>query len=841
MKPAKTQVGRADMLRLLAANRTASMDVAARMLGYERETPRRVDVAKTKLRKVDKSGTVGTAETAADAKPAGVDEISRKLPPERFWYLRRREKLQGSPSRLLNRKKNHPPLRGDSDLPDELRDIEPLRAAELNCIDFSTAPYAMEEAGQHAAKHAAVVQPSAPEPHSIFNASPGASSMLSRRTPVTPEKAEKAVAKPDITGLVSAIAQFHPLRPLLENGRIAAAERERLRTNTETTFRNHIRRLLGLLSVAAYVEPPLLQAIFQLLPSSRSDAETEAAVRTHPDVLRHKITGDKTTNDRTSRFVLAFRPEKKAKHRRVFALEDPDTQANLLRILLRYRSVHAPALFVVELLDTFRFLHPSDKTTKYLDWSKKFLLRFVRTWFDRRNDSGIIQYADRVLHLLRRPRRSPEVTGNLGAAPSFLYGIAHRDRLRAGARIPQEYQPESVMRIAGRIVPTARYLLVQQGERIVLVSGHDGDSVPAEGSLIADLDLSVDCLLLRGEEAVESLPIRPAETIYSLKDTSDGFRLQTPVEKLYISTCFRPSWATAIGRNRDGLFADTLWLGAGNRLIWRNPHCDRTGYWGGGGNMRTDQYGLYADLEIADGAAQRFRWIEPGWFMMGSPMDEPERESWGKESLHEVILTKGFWMADTAVTQRVWRAVMEHNPSRFKGDELPVENVSWHDARQFIKKLKELSPDLAARLPTEAEWEYTCRAGTHTPFSFGERITPKQVNYNGHYPYNAGITGRNRKRTVAVKSLPRNDWGLYEMHGNVWEWCQDCWQNDLYSDEPGIDPQGPETGDVRTVRGGSWLLNGRGVRSAIRGKFVPDFRNSRTGFRLALSQENHVP
>ncbi|MCI5224030.1 MAG: formylglycine-generating enzyme family protein [Candidatus Electrothrix sp. AR4] len=254
--------------------------------------------------------------------------------------------------------------------------------------------------------------------------------------------------------------------------------------------------------------------------------------------------------------------------------------------------------------------------------------------------------------------------------------------------------------------------------------------------------------------------------------------------------------------------------------------------------MRTDQYGLYSDLEIPGGPAQRFRWIEPGWFMMGSPMDEPERESWGKESLHEVILTKGFWMADTAVTQGVWQAVMGRNPSRFKDDALPVENVSWHDIRRFLIKINGLFPGLFARLPTEAEWEYTCRAGSATPFSFGARITPDQVNYNGQYPYYAGLKGRNRKRTVSVKSLPCNAWGLYEMHGNVWEWCQDYWREDLYSDEPTIDPKGSETGDVRVVRGGSWFLNGKGVRSAVRGKFIPNYSNDRIGFRLALSQKN---
>ncbi len=237
---------------------------------------------------------------------------------------------------------------------------------------------------------------------------------------------------------------------------------------------------------------------------------------------------------------------------------------------------------------------------------------------------------------------------------------------------------------------------------------------------------------------------------------------------------------------------------------------------------------------------QRFRRIIPGWFMMGSPEDEAERESWGKETLHEVILTKGFWVADTAVTQGLWQAVIGDNPGRFKGADRPVEQVNYHDALLFLEHLNELIPEVKARLLTEAEWEYCCRAGSATPFSFGTRITPDQVNYNGQHPYNTGLMGKNRRQSVAVKSLPCNAWGLYEMHGNVWEWCQDHWQEDLFSEEPQINPQGPENGEFQVVRGGSWFLGGRGVRSAVRGKFAPHFRNSRIGFRIALTPEEEA-
>ena len=245
-----------------------------------------------------------------------------------------------------------------------------------------------------------------------------------------------------------------------------------------------------------------------------------------------------------------------------------------------------------------------------------------------------------------------------------------------------------------------------------------------------------------------------------------------------------------------------------------------------------DQFGLWMAFTLK-GVRQAFRWCEPGTFLMGSPEDEPERESWlSKETRHQVTLTQGFWLADTTVTQELWQAVMGKNPSEFKGADRPVEEVRWEDVQEFLEKLNNLVPELSARLPWESEWEYGCRAGTTTPFFFGENIMTDQVNYDGNYPYNNGEKGESRGETVTVKSLPCNNWGLYEMHGNVWEWCQDYYQDDL-SDRPVVDPHGPETGGYRVVRGGSWFYNGRIVRSAIRGRNDSAYRNDFLGFRLA--------
>ncbi len=244
-----------------------------------------------------------------------------------------------------------------------------------------------------------------------------------------------------------------------------------------------------------------------------------------------------------------------------------------------------------------------------------------------------------------------------------------------------------------------------------------------------------------------------------------------------------------------------------------------------------DRYGQWAEFKLKK-ISQRLRWIPPGQFMMGSPESEPERyENEGPQ--HEVTLTKGFWLFDTAVTQALWEAVMGNNPSRFKSSDRPVENVSWHDAQEFLAKLNATLPGLELSLPTEAQWEYACRAGTQTPFYFGDNITPEQVNYHGNYPYNGAPKGLYRRETVAVKSLPSNAWGLYEMHGNIWEWCADGWRD--YNNTAQTDPI-EEDGGSRVVRGGSGGFRARRVRAASRRPYGPGLRDGLLGFRCVRVQ-----
>ncbi len=219
--------------------------------------------------------------------------------------------------------------------------------------------------------------------------------------------------------------------------------------------------------------------------------------------------------------------------------------------------------------------------------------------------------------------------------------------------------------------------------------------------------------------------------------------------------------------------------------------------------MGHDKFGLWTEISIGE-ARQRLRWIAPGKSLMGSPESEQGRlNSEGPQ--HEVTISKGFWLFDTACTQALWQAVMENNRNHFKGQDRPVETVSWDNAQDFLRLINERIPGLGLSLPSEAQWEYACRAGTTTPFSCGENITTDQVNYDGRYPYAGGPQGVYRAETVPVASLPANSWGVYEMHGNVWEWCADAWHAG-YKGAPSdgsVWDEKKAAGHV--LSGGSWL------------------------------------
>ncbi|MDX6575359.1 MAG: hypothetical protein QOE96_1312 [Blastocatellia bacterium] len=245
-------------------------------------------------------------------------------------------------------------------------------------------------------------------------------------------------------------------------------------------------------------------------------------------------------------------------------------------------------------------------------------------------------------------------------------------------------------------------------------------------------------------------------------------------------------------------------------------------------NAYTDDLGGGVKLEMVA--------IPPGEFMMGAPEKEAEVN---EVPQHRVRIGYWFYMGKFEVTQVQWRAIMDTNPSYFKGcDDCPVEQVSWNDATEFCHKLSART-GREYRLPSEAEWEYAARAGTATPFAFGDTITPEIVNYDGNYPYANAVKGTYRQKTVPGGSLGvANAFGLFDMHGNVYEWCQD-WSHDTYAAIAGDAPTDGSawvTGGeqkYRVLRGGSYGLDARFARSARRVQDPPDFRLSRDlGFRV---------
>jgi len=254
---------------------------------------------------------------------------------------------------------------------------------------------------------------------------------------------------------------------------------------------------------------------------------------------------------------------------------------------------------------------------------------------------------------------------------------------------------------------------------------------------------------------------------------------------------------------------------------------------------------------------QRLRWIPSGTFKMGSPPDEPGR--WDNEGpQHQVVLTQGYWLFDTPCSQALWQAVMGDNPSRFQTQERPVESVSWDQVNEFMEKINHRIPDLELVLPTEAQWEYACRAGTETATFRGamEILGANNASvldaiawYGGNsgvgFELDSGFDSSdwperqypvdNRVGTHPVGGKAPDPQGLYDMLGNVWEWCRDGRRE--YDDTTVIDPVGPmETGVKRTVRGGSWNSGARNMRAAVRRWGKPDIYMVSLGFRCARIQ-----
>ncbi|MDO4576260.1 MAG: formylglycine-generating enzyme family protein [Planctomycetia bacterium] len=234
-----------------------------------------------------------------------------------------------------------------------------------------------------------------------------------------------------------------------------------------------------------------------------------------------------------------------------------------------------------------------------------------------------------------------------------------------------------------------------------------------------------------------------------------------------------------------------------------------------------------------------FRWCPPGTFWMGAPEDDEER--WEREGYHQVTLTQGFWMMENEVTQAQWKAIMEENPSYFQGDDLPVENVTWFACQKFCRRVQDYGVPLV--LPTEAQWEYACRAGTTTTYSFGDTDVEmfRYANYcdrsnTNERPWQDPVHNDGFDKTAPVRSFQPNRWGLYDMHGNVFEWVADYYTPDFAEEE--TDPTGPQSSGNGVNRGGAWFSPAASLRAANRAISAHFFRNYGLGFRCVYKDPN---
>jgi formylglycine-generating enzyme required for sulfatase activity len=271
---------------------------------------------------------------------------------------------------------------------------------------------------------------------------------------------------------------------------------------------------------------------------------------------------------------------------------------------------------------------------------------------------------------------------------------------------------------------------------------------------------------------------------------------------------------------------------------------------------------LAQPVEVTNSLGMKFTLIPAGEFLMGSPRSEIEGLILGfysflkdvleaEQPQHRVRITKPYYLGMYEVTQAEYERVMGTNPSAFSQSgpnsawltgldtrRFPVEQASWEDAMEFCRELSALSAEQSAgrvyRLPTEAEWEFACRAGTTTPFHFGSQLNGCEANCNGDYPYGTTTKGAYLKRPTTVGSYGPNGFGLYDMHGNVWEWCSDWYDTGYYANSPIDDPTGPASGLNRVIRGGCWCGMAEHCRSARRDGDPPSIRDEILGCRVAF-------
>lgn len=578
--------------------------------------------------------------------------------------------------------------------------------------------------------------------------------------------------------------------------------------------------LLALVAATRRVDPPLLRALRKLNKAAPGNAGLEGAVWSHADV--------------EPGLACTVRPQAAPGHLSRFEALAPGLQTEQREVCRHHHAHLRAALTHEEVLLHAAHSHETAVSHAAVANAAQFFMRLASTlasptdlgaatWSRvaddviRRADTAMAARFSRVLTplLARHPQgEDPAVSPASPASPYWLVEDSASRTILLQPHAPSVGQVQlGSLAHAGRVIVETE----SSDRRLLSLAGSTHRIAAVAGRLPLTLGTHRERLVLA--------PVRRPRGV-------QGWRVHRAVGSDPVVTLVLPSLTGGDDNETPASWARPSRTDPDRRFLARDQGWEKflPSAWPGYG---VDEYGAYCDLEVK-GHIQRLRYIEPGAFMMGSPLGEPWRDE-NEGPQHPVTLSQGFWLADTTCTQALWTAIMGgRNPSLFTGsDDLPVDSVSWKDTRAFLAKLRAvLPPGCEAVLPTEAQWEYACRAGTTKRFSGGDQIDPSWVNYNGNHPYHGGMKGEFRERTVPVKSLPANPWGLHEMHGNLWEWCTDAQRT--YADQVELDPHGGTGGTIRVLRGGAWHDDARRCRSASRLGARSGLGDPLFGFRFAL-------
>lgn len=638
--------------------------------------------------------------------------------------------------------------------------------------------------------------------------------------------------------------------------------------STIPTTAAQLQALLALLTLAVQVHPPLLRALRCVLGLP---ASAELAAWQSEDVACNSV-------------AIAVRLARRSHYEAILqsSIALPLRQQAAAIIAAHHCQLSFPILLEESQLAA---QYAPGSTT--LNHAAYFASLARQLWqHSQQPGSGPEDYAENMAYLTRQGLRTSSIIWENSPAFALGWALSNLDSLRHGHGLP-ETMPLALLPAlqqavlgSGGVAPEKNLRLLQEDGSLRLEYGTPKQANTAP-RLLAQWPSHGMLRWRSGKDGVWQA-VQAAQNLpqfdlarHTPLEIADGSMVCT------LQRVVRPGWALECGRDRNGVYAllPNPW-GEPVRLAWpfhamepiampvaKNKEKASVQAKVHALTLGLDKIGAFATLMLAGKSglhSQVWRYIAPGQFLMGSPeaetQDLPDQKLYAHEQpQHRVTINQGFWLAETTCTQGLWQAVMGDNPSRFDasgggGANYPVEQVSWYDIQVFLQKLQALLDNGVSyksgngltkglvTLPTEAEWEYACRAGTSTPFCFGNSISTEQANFDGNYPWNDGKKSKFHKKTLNVKDLPANAWGLHQMHGNVWEWCVD--EKRQYSTaemiNPGLDAallSSLEPKAARVVRGGGWFNSAQDVRSAYRSLREPDWQLDDLGFRMALRSQ----